>query len=44
MIVRLKGTNVEQARKILEEANKPNLIFEEDMDKAAQLSVSLASK
>lgn len=42
MIVRLKGTNVEQARKIFEEAKNPNLIFEEDMDKAAQLAVKIA--
>jgi len=44
MIVRLKGTNVEAAKKIFAEANHPNLIFEEDMDKAAKLAVSIANK
>jgi len=42
IVIRLKGTNVEQAKEILHKANLPNLIFEEDMDKAAELVTSLA--
>lgn len=44
IVIRLKGTNVEQAKEILVKANLANLIFEEDMDKAAQLVTELAKK
>jgi len=35
---------LKQQKKIFAEANHPNLIFEEDMDKAAKLAVSIANK
>mmetsp|Transcript_91274 Transcript_91274/g.197431 ORF Transcript_91274/g.197431 Transcript_91274/m.197431 type:complete len:91 (-) Transcript_91274:175-447(-) len=42
IVIRLKGTNVEQAKVILQEAAIPNLIFEEDMDTAADMVTKLA--
>lgn len=42
IVIRLKGTNVDQAKVILQKAAIPNLIFEEDMDNAAAMVCKLA--
>lgn len=39
IVIRLKGTNVDQAKVILQKAAIPNLIFEEDMDKIGRAHV-----
>ncbi len=45
IILRMKGTNVEEAREIIRRnEDKLNIHFEETMDNAAQLAVELATK
>lgn len=41
IVVRLEGTNVEEGRKILQEANVPNLILAKSMEQGAQEIVKL---
>ncbi|MCL4248867.1 MAG: ADP-forming succinate--CoA ligase subunit beta [Anaerolineae bacterium] len=42
MVVRLNGTNAEQAREIIQNAHLPNLHYAETLTEAAQLAVSAA--
>lgn len=44
IVVRLDGTNVEQGRKILKEANIPNVHMVKTMTEGAKLAVELAAK
>ena len=44
VVVRLDGTNVEEGRRILTEANVPGVIMAERMDAGAQLICELAAK
>ncbi|MBW3662002.1 MAG: ADP-forming succinate--CoA ligase subunit beta [Actinobacteria bacterium] len=44
LVIRLDGTNAEQGRRILEEADLPNVISAPTMDEAAELAVALAKE
>lgn len=44
LVVRLDGTNAEQGRRILDEANLPNVISAATMDEAAAKAVELAAQ
>ncbi|MBW3659893.1 MAG: succinate--CoA ligase subunit beta, partial [Actinobacteria bacterium] len=43
LVVRLDGTNAEEGRRILEEADLPSVVTAPTMDEAAEKAVSLAS-
>jgi succinyl-CoA synthetase beta subunit len=44
LVIRLDGTNAEEGRRILEEADLPNVVSAPTMDEAAELAVALAKE